>query len=184
MSVGSSGQFKLNDKPRNITKGSDKDGLAILGNVAPTLLNTSNGHMLASTCVTLSAVWPVQHLFVGGVTIPSAAAVDSFPIAVNAGSLILKKAEFVKNGNSADMGVTLMPNPSSGLFSASVRVEKGGEFLVSVVNTLGQTIASEKRNLPAGEVNLPFNFSSLKPGVYLLKMDSQKQSGVHRFIIK
>jgi hypothetical protein len=87
--VGTAGQFFYGSQTRNITKNSDYAGLAALGNVAPRLLNGSNGnYTLASTISAFATFDPIigtggmttQHLFVGNVNIPSA--VDSFPVQV------------------------------------------------------------------------------------------------------
>ena len=85
--VTSPGQFAYGPKPLNMTKGSDYDGLAALGNVAPRLLNLpGGGHALASTFATFAeydpvattATMPTQHIYAGNVAVPSA--VDSFPV--------------------------------------------------------------------------------------------------------
>ncbi len=87
--VGTAGQFFYGPQTRNITKNSDNDGLAALGNVAPRLLNGANGnYQLASTIATFADYDPAatiagmltQHLYVGNVNIP--VAVDSFPVQV------------------------------------------------------------------------------------------------------
>jgi len=79
------GTFFYGERPRNITKGSDYDGMAALGNVAPRFLKKPDGsYLLASTISAFANFDPAlgtglmttQHIYVNNVNIPAAA--DSF----------------------------------------------------------------------------------------------------------
>jgi hypothetical protein len=99
--VGDSSEIFYGERPRNITKASDYDGLAALGNVAPRLLNKpGGGYLLASTISAFANFNPAtgtgqmttQHIYLNNVGITSAA--DSFPTAIqsvllNANSSVL-----------------------------------------------------------------------------------------------
>jgi hypothetical protein len=99
--VGNAGEYFYGERPRNITKGSDYDGMAALGNVAPRLLNKpGGGYLLASTLSAFAPFNPAtgtgqmttQHIYVNNVSIPAAA--DSFQVQVqgvllNANSSVL-----------------------------------------------------------------------------------------------
>jgi len=99
--IGDSDGFFYGERPRNITKGSDYDGLAALGNVAPRLLNKpGGGYLLASTISAFANFNPAlgtgqmttQHMFVNNVGIPVAADSFSVPaqgVLLNANSSIL-----------------------------------------------------------------------------------------------
>jgi hypothetical protein len=188
MRVGNPGQYFLNDKPRNITKGSDKDGLAVLGNAAPTLLNTANGYGLASVIVALSdfvdvtSPWPIQHLYVGGVNVPSAAAVDSFPVVVGQGKIILETNPQVSAKKLFNMDMSVMPNPSKGFMTAHLSVEKAGMANIRVINSIGQTVQNISMNLPKGDINVPLQLSQLAKGVYTIQVQMENQTGTKRII--
>jgi hypothetical protein len=99
--VADSGVFYYGSQPRNITKGSDYDGLAALGNVAPRLLNKpGGGYYLASTISAFEAYNPAtgtgqmttQHLYVNNVGIPAVADSSQIPVLgalMNANSSVL-----------------------------------------------------------------------------------------------
>jgi len=186
--VGNPGQYFLNSKPLNITKGSEKDGLAILGNAAPTLLNNSQGYGLASVIVALSdfigpttSPWAVQHLYVGGVTIPSA--VDSFPIVAEGGGRLISNASpKVVSNDLFKMNLSLAPNPSQGFMTAHLNVKKAGSADIRLVNSIGQTIVNYTMDLPEGAVNVPFNFRKLSKGVYTLQIRTGNQIGSKRLV--
>ena len=185
--VANPGEFYYGPITRNMTKGSDNDGLAALGNVAPRLLNGANGdYQFASTIATFSefdpatgtALMPTQHLYVGGVSVPTA--VDSFPVAVNGTVLEVKQSRKL----SENVNLSLYPNPSAGEFSAHFSLKQGGMAAFRVYNNQGQLVASKDARVGAGDLNMALNFSQLRPGIYFLQMNAGNQVGTQRFVIK
>jgi hypothetical protein len=186
--VVNAGEFFYGPQTRNMTKGSDNDGLAALGNVAPRLLNGANGdYQLASTIATFAdfdpatgtALMPTQHLFVGNVNVPTA--IDSFPVAVN-GNILGAKAFIRKKTQGVDL--SLYPNPSAGEFTAHFNLEKGGLANFRVFNNQGQLVRSQENRIGKGALNMALNFNDLKPGIYFLQMNCGTQTGTQRFVIK
>ena len=188
LKVVNAGEFFYGPQTRNMTKNSDNDGLAALGNVAPRLLNGANGnYQLASTIATFAdfdpatgtALMPTQHLFVGNVNVPTA--IDSFPVAVN-GNILGAKAFIRKNTQGVDL--SLYPNPSAGEFTAHFNLEKGGLANFRVFNNQGQLVRSQENRIGKGALNMALNFNDLKPGIYFLQMNCGTQTGTQRFVIK
>jgi hypothetical protein len=185
--VGGPGEFFYGPKTRNITKGSDNDGLASLGNVAPRMLNGTDGnYILASTIATFAdfdpatgtALMPTQHLFVGNVNVPTA--VDSFPVAVNGNILGVKEVR----RKVQNMNMDLYPNPSNGEFTAHFVSEKAGLANFRVFNGQGQMVRSSEVRISKGALNMGMNYSDLRPGIYFLQMSCGSQTGTQRFVIK
>ena len=185
--VASPGSFFYGPQTRNMSKGSDNDGLAALGNVAPRLLNGPNGgYVLASTVATFAdfdpatgtAVLPTQHLYVNGVNVPIEP--DSFPVAVSGFVLDVKEKRKVSELTS----LSLYPNPSAGEFTARFTTNQGGPAVFRVYNNQGQMVASKEVRVGKGDLNMALNFSNLRPGMYHLQMESGNQIGSQRFIIK
>jgi len=183
------GEFYYTAQNKNFTQGSDYDGLAILGSVAPKLLNSVNGFTLASTTALLSdydpgatnAVWPISHQFVGGVNIPSA--LDSFPVQISSRLMTSKTQNIAGNVNKGSE-MSLLPNPSNGTFSAHLNVEKGGLAQIKVLNSIGQTVEASELMLGKGGVNIPLNFKNLKQGIYFLNIQVGGKVNTKRFVVE
>lgn len=166
------GDVKI-DQPRNMTKGSDYDGLAIQGSVSPQLLNAGQGFKLASTIVNLpafsgsSAVWPTTHVFVNNVSVPSIP--DStnnnptkfYPVVGN---------QLVKEGISKTNQLKLYPNPGHGNVLLQFVSVREGQAEITLVDATGRTIDQRHISVYAGDNQLKQGFSNLKTGIYQLKM--------------
>ncbi len=183
----SPGTFNITSQSRNMTKGSEYDGLAILGSVAPRMLNTPTGHTIASTIALLSAfpgttaAWGITHLYVGNANVSSA--VDSFPLVYNQsgkGNLIVldNNKQYIKNT------FTIYPNPGNGMISARFALDKSGSAQIRVFNQMGQLVESSTRNLSAGNLNMAMDLRHLKSGIYFLNIQQGKNSMTERFVIQ
>jgi len=182
------GKFFLNNSPKNVTAGGEYGGGALLGNVAPKLLNTPTGFSLASTLSILgefsgeTSPWTTQHVYVGGVDISSAQ--DSFPVVVERGALILKADQSIASSisTSKNMGMKVMPNPSKGQATIHLNVVKAGIAEIKLINSIGQVVEAKSILLPKGEINVPFQFTNAKAGVYLIQVNMDSQIGTQRLV--
>jgi hypothetical protein len=183
----SPGVYSVTSQSRNLTKGSDYDAQAILGSVAPRMLNTPTGHTIASTIALLSdfpgttAAYGITHLYVGNANVSSS--VDSFPLPYNQsgkGNLIVldNNKQYIKNT------FTIYPNPGNGMISAKFALDKSGSAQIRVFNHMGQLVESSTRNLSAGNLNMAMDLRHLKTGIYFLNIQQGKNSMTERFVIQ
>jgi len=194
------GDYYYSSQNRNITKGSDYDGQATLGSVAPTMLQTPTGYTLASTIARLSAYnppsgsgsnvvggvgqWPVSHHFVNGINIPSISATDSFPVRYRSRSVFVGNNDLIGTSFNKRTKISLYPNPSKGSLSAHLDLDKAGIGQFNIINALGQSVQNSSLMLNKGGVNIPFNVKNLKQGVYFMQVKVGDQKGSQRFVIE
>jgi len=184
MKVTGPGQFKLNSTARNMTKGSDNDGLIICGSVAPLMLNRPNGFSVAATSASLApnntstSPWPTQHLFITGLNIPSA--IDSFPETVVAAPKIVKTEPVLTNSSTLKMIVS--PNPNKGIFAATVFSKESGIAKVTINNSLGQLVSESSVNLSTGETRIPFNLANQGSGLYFMSVQQNRHKTSYRIL--
>ena len=82
--------------------------------------------------------------------------------------------------------VTVYPNPSSGVFSISMKGFTGTNALVEIYNVLGERVHSQSLNLDANpDYLLPYRGNKLESGIYFLRIQtSQEESALVSFIIE
>ena len=167
--------FRMNDAPKNMTKGSDFDGLIAQGSVAPFMLNSPTGYTIAASGTSIpgippggtTAVWPTKHFYINQLNVP--VALDSFPVVpplfqrvTGVSPLVAKNSQFNLN---------IVPNPSAGVFYACFSTEKASQANMRLVNSLGQVVLEKSQNLGQGDFKLPFNISNLKSGIYFFSAE-------------
>ncbi len=77
---------------------------------------------------------------------------------------------------------TIFPNPNNGDFQVSIELENTTDFSLTLVNTLGQTISTER--FRTDQLNKHFDFSTLASGVYYLLYTDQKGVEVKPVVIE
>ncbi len=75
------------------------------------------------------------------------------------------------------------PNPTDGNFRVSIDVKERSDVTLTLYNSIGETLESRKINLD-GYSEIPFNFSGLKPGIYLLMVRTGRENRQLRIIIR
>jgi len=86
--------------------------------------------------------------------------------------------------NTKELSVSVYPNPSKGLTSVSVNLEKAGFVSVKVYNIWGSEVLNVANNkVPAGNFNASFNASELSSGSYFVKLTTDGYSGISKFIV-
>jgi len=182
LKVTGQGQYKLIDRPRNMSKGSDNDGLIICGSVAPLMLNRPNGFAVAATAATLAQTttispWPTQHYFITGLNVVTDSITTEIPLLPK----IVKNAPLVSNsGNSIKLIVA--PNPGKGIFAATVLSKENGKANFRVINTLGQIVMESEINIQAGENKIPFSLTTQKSGLYFVTVAQKGSKSSFRLI--
>lgn len=85
--------------------------------------------------------------------------------------------------NEAFSGVNVFPNPVNGLATVNVDLVEGGDILVNISNSVGQVLASQKRNNAAAGANkLDIDFSTFASGVYYVNVSMGTQTTVVKVI--
>lgn len=190
MKVGANGELSMNSQNRNLTKGSDRDGLATEASIAPLLLNSANGYELAATVTIVPdyvlpmATLPVQHLFVRGISVPSANATDTFTVAVSPALIILKNNEVVASNGQLPVGMDLIPNPAGSVFSAHLSNLKQGSVEIRISNLLGQVVETRSISTDNAQMNVPFNLRKAPKGIYLISVRNGGQTTTNRIILE
>ncbi|HPI09951.1 MAG TPA: T9SS type A sorting domain-containing protein [Catalimonadaceae bacterium] len=188
MRVGANGEVFMNSQNRNLTKGSDRDGLATQASIAPVLLNSANGFELAATTTIIpDYVFPmadlaVQHLFVRGISVPSAS--DSTPVPVTPELIILKNNEVLSSNGKLPVGLDLLPNPAGSVFSAHLTNLTQGTVEIRITNLLGQVIETRSIQTESARINVPFNLRKVPKGIYLISVRNAGQTTTNRIILE
>lgn len=174
------GVFLSNDQQRNMTKGSDYDGLIICGSVAPLLLNRpGGGYDVAATAVDLPATqvtspWPTTHYFIRNVKVSDT--IDT-PIAIK----VLRSNSVVSAPFAGKLVMGLAPNPSNGKTTVLLHSGNSGMALVRIVNAMGKEVTRTSMMVPSGDVKLPVDLSAMNPGIYFIQVSLNGQSATQRF---
>lgn len=183
ISTPSAGVFLANDMQRNMTKGSDYDGLIVCGNVAPILLEVPGGGFeVAATAVALApnptatSPWPTQHYYIKGSKTADTIASPITPKVLKSNTIV--------SGASSKLQVSLSPNPSNGKFVASFFSKSSGLAQVKVVNSIGQVMANYSTMIPEGDVKIPFDMSSLSDGIYFMNISINGKAASQRIVKK
>lgn len=81
--------------------------------------------------------------------------------------------------------LTVYPNPSTGIFSFTLTESKGSKNLkLSIVNELGQVIATNEYNDTPSTFTKQLDLSSLAKGVYFLKLQSDNDTQYNKIVIQ
>ncbi|GAA3988069.1 S8/S53 family peptidase [Mucilaginibacter dorajii] len=71
---------------------------------------------------------------------------------------------------STDIGLTVFPVPASTNIYVVFTAKTATDLNLSLVNSVGQTVVSNKQNLPQGDFSTVLNVSDVPPGVYVVKV--------------
>lgn len=182
ISTPSAGTFVANDQMRNMTKGSDYDGLVVCGNVSPIMLNRpAGGYEVAASCVSLApfpgvtSPWTTQHLYIRGLNTSDTIATPLTPKVLKSNSILTGK-------NAALLPLTLFPNPGNGKVVAQLFAKESGMAQLRIVNNVGQEIANTSIMVPKGEVKIPVNLQAMPTGIYFVSIQLNGQRASQRLI--
>ena len=85
--------------------------------------------------------------------------------------------------SNSNISFKLMPNPNKGLFKISVQTTKSGNYDLTIVNSQGQTVESNKLEI-SGSLNETINLSGFKPGIYLLILKNGSTQAMRKMLIQ
>ncbi len=80
--------------------------------------------------------------------------------------------------------IDLFPNPNTGSFTIKGELENiaDGNLNVQVSNALGQTMYTGVANIKNSQINQTISLDQLTPGIYQLKLSTEGESKVFRFV--
>jgi len=70
---------------------------------------------------------------------------------------------------STDIGLTVFPVPASTNLYVVFKANAATDLDLSLINSVGQTIVSEKQSIPQGNFSTVMNVTGVQPGVYILR---------------
>ena len=86
-------------------------------------------------------------------------------------------------GNILEEGLSVHPNPSTGIFNLDLVDVTNGDYLISVSNILGEEVYSEKRGVHS-TTSTTINLSDLESGIYILNVKNGDLSISKKLIIE
>lgn len=95
----------------------------------------------------------------------------------NGFAIRIRTTSFVSVPELAAQGVSLAPNPSSGMLNFSA--EQPGSYTIEVLSLLGERVLTERSN---GSTVL--DLSALAKGVYLVRIGNGERTGVQRVVLE
>ena len=75
----------------------------------------------------------------------------------------------------------VFPNPSNGEFK--VQLADAGSYNFRLLNIIGQEVYTGSHNVDANGI-VPFNFSTLDKGVYLLSIEAEGKTSVQKITLR
>lgn len=91
-------------------------------------------------------------------------------------------ADLITLQNEA-VNFTLYPNPTTDLVNVDFNLKDNNDVTISILNTVGQTVASKNIDGGSGEQNIQFNTSNLDAGIYLVKVKTKNGEQVKRISV-
>ncbi|MBL4658283.1 MAG: T9SS type A sorting domain-containing protein [Flavobacteriales bacterium] len=85
---------------------------------------------------------------------------------------------------SASSGISLFPNPSSGVITLALGEVVQGDYSVTIFNVLGQRVFSKDIKISQGQRQLHLSPSDLSAGSYLINLEGTSYHWSDNFILK
>jgi len=90
----------------------------------------------------------------------------------------------VPMGPQQDHFVNIVPNPNQGEFTMEFITDHSDDYIIELVNSVGQVIYTKQLDDFSGEYRYEFDLSAESAGVYFLKITGEKDNSVHRVVVK
>ena len=78
---------------------------------------------------------------------------------------------------------SIYPNPSNGIFSASVKLENSSDVSISIVDITGSKVY-ESTDKAVKEMNKSIDLSNIAPGIYIVNLKTDRGTATQRIAIK
>ena len=139
--------------------------------VATNLGTTGNGHGYLEVSYMGQAIWASYDSI-------SAGAIGTYIVAN-----VCSGTTGIENLNAGIADLSVYPNPSNGMFTASMVLESASDVTVSVVDMTGNKVY-ESTDKSVKEMNKHINLSNAAAGVYIMNVKTDKGSTNQRIVIK
>jgi hypothetical protein len=86
--------------------------------------------------------------------------------------------------NENIFGITLQPNPASGMTILTVRGVKGKEFRISMTDMRGNTVMDEMASSAQASFTKKFSLSGFVKGIYLVKVQNGQEERTEKLVVR
>ncbi len=90
----------------------------------------------------------------------------------------------VEEGQTAFGTISTFPNPAGDQLSMNLGLVNSGDVTITLFNTIGQSVLTEKRSLAAGANTVRIDVSSLPAGVYMLNVSSNGSTLTSKVVVE
>lgn len=81
--------------------------------------------------------------------------------------------------------VNILPNPNKGEFTMVFATEQTENYIIEIVNSLGQVLYTDRLESFSGEFRYEYDLSAQTAGVYFIKITSENENNsVHRIVVE
>ncbi len=94
-----------------------------------------------------------------------------------------KATDIATDKEVGDLEFSIFPNPVSGRFELALTPAGSTAVIVSVFNTTGEKVLEDRKVNIASEQKITFDTGNLRSGIYFIKVDDGKSSGIKRLIV-
>lgn len=147
------------------------------------ILSTSQFLALASSFTPSASEWRTETITLPGFNLPNV--LVKFRIKNDAGNNVYLDNVNVTQSQPANVGlnsqalkgqeILVYPNPSNGFIHAAINSKESSLMIMSVLNSTGQLLMTEKTRLNAGENTVDLNLEEFPTGLYQLVITTNEQ---------
>jgi PKD repeat protein len=83
----------------------------------------------------------------------------------------------------ADNHLDIFPNPNNGIFTLEFAVQKTDNYVIKIINTIGQSVYTEKLDGFNGTYSNKIDLSAFSKGVYMLSISDSERKTVKRVMV-
>ncbi len=95
-----------------------------------------------------------------------------------------RSTEIGREQDTDDKGVTVYPNPTSGLINLSIPGFNGKKTTLSVVNVIGTVVYHEVLPNADGRINKSIDLGKFAHGLYYIKLEADDYSEIRKVVLK
>jgi hypothetical protein len=82
------------------------------------------------------------------------------------------------------LGITVYPNPTTGISTVSVSGLNAGNMTISVYDMQGQIIMQKEELISSSDYSTPIDLSNVAKGVYTVKINTGNDFGVKELVVR